>query len=889
MARVRELFHLALDSGLSGPPLERWLSEACKDDPSLQPLVLDLLRADAQAIAGDAQTSGPAGPLSTASHHSAVPARLGRYTLGRLLGRGGMGAVYLASQSNPDRQVALKILPTAASSLGLRARFDREIRALARLEHPAIARLYDAGQDTAPEGEFTYFAMEYVRGPNLIDFARNNALDLAQRIALLARVADGVQHAHARGVLHRDLKPANVLVTDEDTRPPSAALPADPHASAAASAAVDRGPSPKILDFGVARMIGPDTSHTALTHHGLLVGTVAYMSPEQLSGDPDAVDTRSDIYALGVILHQLVTGTLPVQVTGLPLAQAARRISDHDPSPARTLLAHDNSRVDRDLVTILDKTMAREKDRRYASAGELADDLRRFLRTEPITARPPTALYHLTKFARRNRPLTLALGVAALAVLAGLAASSILYIREQHAARNARREADLSAAVRTYLINDLLLAASPKRRGYDVRMMDVLTDAAKGLEDRFADYPEIEAEVRMDLATVFNDLGRPDDSLLHATRARDLFHTLTGPDSPRTIQAIIRMAQAHSLRHDAPAALALAQDAAARADRALPAASPVRAWAHGVLGAVLAQGGKATQAIASLNTAISIFDTADASAAEAVAARSWLASALLQSGDVDRSLAISRDNLARLEQANGPAAPSSLAARNNLVNALLAAQRWPEAAELAAPLPDLLARTLPPGDQSIIFGCLTTAAAMVRADRFPDAERHALRAHQLALAGFDDLHWVTEKAVTTLRHIYARWPDRRENLWSWQQQALRIRLMVATPAEHDASVNLLREVVTLQAAARADLTAPEVLSRLWLERDRLAPPGGEGGAGHARRAVFLANFARLAAQADPAAAQEALRLARVDAGSAADPAAAQAAIQAAAAALEPTR
>lgn len=891
MARVRELFHLALQSGLVGPEREQWLTRHCADDPVILSHLRELLEADAAADAATRWSNDSGGLLGVADDprdqpaHTGdpVPATLGRYTVGPLLGRGGMGAVYLATQTNPDRQVALKVLRTRGSSSSLRARFDREIRALGRLEHPAIARIYDAGQDTAAEGEFTFFAMELVRGPNLIDFAQNRRLGLAERVALLARVADGVQHAHARGVLHRDLKPANVLVTD-DAPPPSSEPLTQPRTAASAADAPERGPLPKVLDFGVARMIEPDTSHTTLTHHGLLVGTVAYMSPEQLSGDPDAVDTRSDIYALGVMLHELITGSLPFDVAGKPLAEAARTISHGEPAPIRTHPGIRNARIDHDLVTIVRKAMARDKESRYASAGELADDLRRHLHNQPITARPPTALYHLTRFARRNKPLALSAVATLLAVIVGLVVSSTLYFREQRAAREAQRQSALSNAVREYLIKDLLMAASPKRQGWEVRMLDVLTGAASGLSDRFKDYPEIEAEVRMDLAAAFNDLGKPADSLLNAARARELLRTLAGPDADRTIQAVIRMAQAQSLQHDAPAALTLASDAVERADRALPPGHTTRAWAHGVLGAALLQSGRASDAIAPLRSAIAIWDTSDASVPEAIATRTWLASALLQTGDTDASLDLSRQLLTQLEQAGGPATPEALAARNNLINVLLAAQRWAEAADVAGPLPDLLVRTFPPGDQSIIFGCLTAAAAMLRVERFADAERLALQTHQLAVTGFDDLHWFTEQATTALRHICARWPDRRENLWSWQQQGLRIRLMVATPDEREATANLLGEVLTLQRQAGQELTGPDVVRRLWELRDQIAPQG------HGRRAVFFANLAALAAEQPlPSIAAEALDFARQSAPSAADPAAAQASIRAAQAAVHTGR
>ncbi len=313
------------------------------------------------------------------AHELEPGAVFGRYVIVSTIGRGGMGVVYRARQDKPGREVALKLIRPGWMSASLLRRFEFEAELLGRLKHPGIAQVYEAGVDDATGTP--YFAMELVDGVPLTEYANQRGLSLRRRLDLFAKVCDAVQHAHARGVIHRDLKPGNILVADVGDPPE---------------------PQPKVLDFGVARATDADIAATTVeTAVGALVGTVPYMSPEQVGGDPGELDTRSDVYALGVVLYELLAGRLPYRLERKLIHEAVRVIREDEPTRLSSI-----DRVFRgDVETIVGKSLEKEKERRYQTAAELGTDIRRYLRDEPIAARPPSAAYQLRKFARRNKAL----------------------------------------------------------------------------------------------------------------------------------------------------------------------------------------------------------------------------------------------------------------------------------------------------------------------------------------------------------------------------------------------------------------------------------------------------------------------------------------------------
>jgi eukaryotic-like serine/threonine-protein kinase len=344
--------------------------------------------------------------------------RVGEYTIERLIGTGGMGTVYLAKQERPRRTVALKLVSASIASPSIRRRFELEAEVLGRLQHPGIAQIFEAGAAFIGGAEVRrpFIAMEFIDGEPITDFCTSRSLGSRERIALFVKVCDAVQHAHQRGVIHRDLKPANILV--------------------------DASGQPKVLDFGVARATNADhISTTMSTGVGQLVGTLPYMSPEQVLGDPREVDIRSDVYALGVMLFELLTGALPLDVTGRSLPEAVRIIRQDDPARLSAV-----SKVFRgDLDTIAGKSLEKDRQRRYQTAADLADDLRRYLDGQPIAAKDDSAFYVLRKQLRRYRG-AVAVAVAGVVTLAGFAVQgrrqAVMQAQLASSERAARLEAD---------------------------------------------------------------------------------------------------------------------------------------------------------------------------------------------------------------------------------------------------------------------------------------------------------------------------------------------------------------------------------------------------------------------------------------------------------------
>lgn len=402
------------------------------------------------------------GPAARSGH----PERVGPFRILREIGHGGMGVVYLAEQDHPKRQVALKVVRPGLASPGVLRRFERETDALARLEHPHIARILETGvarvEDSSGWSEpRPWFAMEYSSGVPLETWVRSTDPTLRNRITLLADVADAIHHAHLNGVVHRDLKPGNILVeTPAGESSPS-------------------GVRPKVLDFGIARITDTELATRSLqTEVGKVMGTIPFMSPEQVVGDPSRVNAKSDIYALGVLAYWLLTGDLPYAVRDRSLPEAARIIRDEEP---KTLSATGVG-LGGDVQTIVSKCLEKDPSRRYASAAAVAEDMRRYLADEPILARPPSASYALRKFVRRNRVLVGALAVVLIVAVAAAIVSTSLALRARRAASEARLNLDQAEAVNAFLIG-MLSSANPEFQGdRETTVREVLDNAAEELE-----------------------------------------------------------------------------------------------------------------------------------------------------------------------------------------------------------------------------------------------------------------------------------------------------------------------------------------------------------------------------------------------------------------------
>jgi serine/threonine protein kinase/WD40 repeat protein len=369
----------------------RLLDEQCGGDADVRREVERLLAALhlSDSLSGSAAMRPPLHGTDLTLTPPLSGTRIGDFIVSRQIGSGATGVVYLAHQQHPARVVALKVLRREFVASTVQRRFEIEAELLGQLHHPGIAQVYAAhpGDASTPP----YIAMELVQGPSLIDYSYSQRLSVRERVELMARVCDAVQHAHQRGIIHRDLKPGNILVTADG--------------------------QPKVLDFGVARAVGAQVlMSTVETEAGQLLGTLAYMSPEQVRAAPDAIDTRTDIHALGVILFRLLTGHLPFGADDPPLPELARRILADDPPRLGTIDSHFRG----DLEVIVARALAKEKDRRYASASSLANDLRRYLAGQPISASADSTWYTLRRQIGRYRA-ALALGALITIALAGMA------------------------------------------------------------------------------------------------------------------------------------------------------------------------------------------------------------------------------------------------------------------------------------------------------------------------------------------------------------------------------------------------------------------------------------------------------------------------------------
>ncbi len=480
----------------------------------------------------------PASPLDLFTEKPG--SRIGCYELKHLLGEGAIAVVYLAQQQQPvKRQVALKIIKPGMDSKAIIARFEAERQALALLDHPNIAHIYDAG---ATEDKRPYFAMEYVEGLTIIEYCDKNRLPVKERLHLFLKVCLAVHHAHQKGIIHRDIKPSNILVSLQDGQP-----------------------VPKVIDFGLAKAIrGSLNERTLVTEQGQLLGTLEYMSPEQADMANEDIDTRSDIYSLGVLLYVLLTGVLPFDSAtfrkgGIEhIRQILHKTDPKTPSTRLSSLGEEAEKVaksrrtnvvslarrlHRELEWIPLKAMRKERAERYRSVSEFADDIESYLKGEPLIAGPPSALYRLKKFVRRNRAVVIGIAAVVAVLTAGIVVSTILAIGQAHARTESERQATISEAVSSFLRDDLLGSLEPDRGGgRDVTVRSILDKATENL-GKFKNEPLVEASLRDTIGWTYRELGELKAAEPHLERAVKLRREQLGDEHPDTLHSLRRLGE----------------------------------------------------------------------------------------------------------------------------------------------------------------------------------------------------------------------------------------------------------------------------------------------------------------------------------------------------------
>ncbi len=767
------------------PPDERraLLAERCGGDARLRAEVESLLEHDAApgGVVADVEAGAGVEWMAASLAAAAAPERIGRYRIIREVGHGGMGVVYEAEQESPKRRVAIKVIRPGAATRDLLRRFRHEAQILGHLTHPGIAHIYEAGSATVGDATLPYIAMEFVEGDRLDVYAERRALSTRDRMELVARVCDAVQHAHLKGVIHRDLKPANILVVEGAT------------GSRSGSAAVaDSLGQPKALDFGIARVTDPEIQTTTIhTSAGQIVGTLGYMAPEQIEGASADIDARCDVYALGAILYRLVSGRAPHDLAGRPIPEAARIVKEVEPP---TLGSIDAS-LRGDIQTIVARAMEKDPARRYASAGELAEDIRRHLRDEPIRAHPPSALYQFRKFARRHTALVTSVAAGIAAVFVGLIGTISFLIeaqrqRDEAISAQSRLEevvefqADLLSGldVRTVgrgLIDDL---REDFRRGLDEEDLTEETKAAavaefdemlerinsvnlarevlegtiaarakSRIDEGVTEDPLIAAELRGSLGRIYRGLGLSDKACEQYAIARDLLVGRVGGDDPRTIEATFYLGQSHALageRGEAERFLRLALDGQRRV---LPPDDPWRHRTLNTLGDVLRGMRRFDEAKACYQEVI---DAAGKTLApdhgHIVNAKNNLAVLLIDEGDAESAYRLFVEVLEARRRTDGEDHTVTITARNNIMTALFRLERPAEAESYGREVLASYARLHGDGHPSTIMARNNLGRILFDTGRAEESLEFLLRVYEDGRTSLSPTHEVRLKGMGNL-------------------------------------------------------------------------------------------------------------------------------------------
>jgi eukaryotic-like serine/threonine-protein kinase len=740
--------------------------------------------------AADGDLDGATSAVSPAGGEE--PARIGPYRVLKVLGKGGMGSVYLVEQTEPiKRRAALKLIRSPFADREMLLRFQAERQALARMNHPHIAQVFEAG--STPEG-YPYLVMEYVPGLPITAYCDRHRLHLRQRLELLIAVCGGVQHAHQKGIIHRDLKPSNILVMEE-------------HGT----------PIPKIIDFGIAKAL----DHQSLTDGTLytgerLLGTPAYMSPEVVEvqeGGLD-IDTRADVYSLGVLLYELLVGVQPFG--GKNFVQVIRSITEEEPQkPSTKLLTLDETtrtelashraleagavtrplRGDLDWITM--KAIARDRTERYDSAAELAADLGRHLRNEPVLAGPPSAAYRVGKFVRRHRAGVAAAALVLLALLAGIAGTTLEARRANREAERANREAEVARQVSDFLVQLFEVSDPDRARGNTVTARELLDHGAARVANELGDQPRVQARLMDTIGTVYGQLGLYEEALPlveegleirrralgedHEDLADSLFHlaglhtargdydqaegllqqslalraAALGPDHPEVAAVLNRLFEVYRLRGEPERALPLYERALAIQEKTFGPDHPEVAVSVNGLGELYYDQGDFERAEPFFQRALEIREKALGSDHRDVAeSLNNLADLYRSTGELDRVEPLQQRALEIWEKVLGPEHPDVAASLNNLAAHYRSLGDYARAEPLFQRAREILEQALGPDHPHLSFILNNLGQVRRATGDYDEAEAMFARARKIREAAFGAEHPATAASIHNLALVY---------------------------------------------------------------------------------------------------------------------------------------
>jgi serine/threonine protein kinase/tetratricopeptide (TPR) repeat protein len=699
------------------------------------------------------------------------PERIGSYRILQELGEGGMGLVYEAEQVEPvRRRVALKILKPGMDTKEILARFEAERQALAVMEHPNIAKVLDAG---ATENGRPYFAMELVHGVRLTHYCDQHRLPIRQRLELFIEVCAAIQHAHQKGVIHRDLKPSNVLVSERGKKA-----------------------TPVVIDFGIAKAISHSlTERTLVTRHGSAIGTPAYMSPEQAEMSGLDVDTRTDVYSLGVMLYELLVGRLPLdpEVIGINafIARLVMRRADPRRPSTEFSAAGDKmkpiaeqrraniSTVRRalrgDLDWIVLKAMDPERNRRYETVDGLAMDIRRHLNDEAVLARPRSTRYRMAKFVRRNRTVVAMSAVIFVSLVVGAGAAVLGMVRATRAEGQAAREAEAAQQVSDFLVGLFEVSNPSEARGNSVTAREILDVGAKRIANELADQPIVQARLLTTIGTVFRQMGSLDRAQPLLEQALALREEHLGAEHVDVGASLYQLSQLNRVQGNLSSAEPLARRALAVTEQALGPDDPAVALSAMNLAAIYMAQARFSDAEPLFQRAVAIYESApDPDQASVASSISNLGTFYLRDNRLDEAESQLERALDIRERVLEPDHPSLAANLTNLGALYWTKGRYTDAESVYERARVIFEKTLDPEHPRMASILNNLGETYLALERYDEAEPLLIRALTIKEKRYDPNHPSIATTVVALADLHRA--QRRYGLAeSEYQRALSIR------------------------------------------------------------------------------------------------------------------